>query len=164
MALNLSVIIASIILLTGIILGLIDFNMNLKALHTALGITFIVIIVLGLRTHFLRLSIIPKDPVSWGHMLIFSWILFLSVSALIRWNRKKKNIKEKLDNKKKKEFLVYYKGNKYNIQDFVPKHPGGKIINKARNKNLEKVWNENGVSWHNDNQQVKNILAKYILK
>jgi membrane-bound ClpP family serine protease len=93
MVLNLSVIIASIILLAGIILGLIDFNMNLKALHTALGITFIVIIVLGLRTHFLRLLIIPKDPVSWGHVLIFSWILFLSVSALIRWNRKKKETK-----------------------------------------------------------------------
>ena len=107
MVINLSIIIASLVLLTGVILGLIDFKMNLKALHTALGITFIVIVLLGLRTHFLRLSVIPKDPVSWGHMFIFSWILFLSVSAIRRWNtNRKRKIQESLNNNGK--FIVYY--------------------------------------------------------
>lgn len=59
---------------------------------------------------------------------------------------------------------MYYKGNKYNIQKFVPNHPGGSVINKAKNKDLEKVWKENGVSWHNDSQRVKNILSQYVLK
>ena len=163
MVINLSIIIASLVLLTGVILGLIDFKMNLKALHTALGIAFIVIVLLGLRTHFLRLSVIPKDPVSWGHMFIFSWILFLSVSAIRRWNtNRKRKIQESLNNNGK--FIVYYKGNAYNIQNFVPEHPGGSVINKAKNKNLEKVWKENGVSWHNDNQRVKNILLQNKIK
>ena len=63
-----------------------------------------------------------------------------------------------------KFYALWDKGDAYNIQNFVPEHPGGSVINKAKNKNLEKVWKENGVSWHNDNQRVKNILLQNKIK
>jgi cytochrome b involved in lipid metabolism len=54
-----------------------------------------------------------------------------------------------------------YKGNVYNITEFIPNHPGGKIIMKAIGQDLEKVWAENNVSWHNKNKVVLKTLEKY---
>jgi cytochrome b involved in lipid metabolism len=55
---------------------------------------------------------------------------------------------------------IIYKNNVYDITKFISLHPGGKVILKSLGKDIEKVWQENKVSWHN-NSNIINILNKY---
>ena len=152
--------IAFIILAIGIIAAFITpKNINLKKFHTSVSVIFILIIILGIPVHFQRL--IDKSSynfITWLHFLIFSYLLYISILAFKRWNFP---IKEPMETKESNKFIVYYKNNKYDITDFIPKHPGGSIINNAKNKNLDEVWDTYNVSWHKTNPKVQNILEKY---
>ena len=159
--------IAFIILLIGIIAAFITpENINLRKFHTSISVVFILIIILGIPVHFQRL--IDKSSynfITWLHFLIFSYLLYISILAFKRWNFPKKNNysfeNETKESTESNKFIVYYKNNKYNITDFIPKHPGGSIINNAKNKNLDEVWDSYNVSWHKTNPKVQNILKKY---
>ncbi len=54
-----------------------------------------------------------------------------------------------------------YKGRVYDITNFVPHHPGGSIILKAGGRDLEHVWEENGVMFHSDSRLVQKRLKAY---
>jgi hypothetical protein len=157
------IIIAIIILFIGIIGAFITpENINLRKFHTSVSVIFILIIILGIPVHFQRL--IEKSSynfITWLHFLIFSYLLYISILAFKRWNFPKND--EYFENKPKEsnKFIVYYKNNKYDITDFIPKHPGGSIINNAKNKNLDEVWDSYQVGWHKTNANVQNILKKY---
>jgi uncharacterized protein with NAD-binding domain and iron-sulfur cluster len=56
---------------------------------------------------------------------------------------------------------VIYKGEVYDIKEFIKIHPGGSIIEKALGNDLEKVWQENNVGWHMTNDNILSILKKY---
>jgi hypothetical protein len=63
-----------------------------------------------------------------------------------------------------KRDIITFKGEKYDITEFIPKHPGGTIIKKALESGeqpLEKVWKENNVAWHMKNPYVMRTLEKY---
>jgi Ca2+/Na+ antiporter len=158
------IIIAFIILLVGIIAGFITSeNINLRKFHTSVSVIFILIVILGIPVHFQRL--LEKSSynfITWLHFLIFSYLLFISILAFRRWNFPKNN-NESFENESKEsnKFIVYYKNNKYDITNFIPKHPGGSIINNAKNKNLDEVWDAYNVSWHKTNANVQNTLKKY---
>lgn len=153
------IIIAIIILLTGIIAAFFTpRNINLKKFHNSVSIILVLLIVFGIPIHFQRLIENSYNYITWLHFIIFSYLLFISVLAFKRWNFKKK--KDYFENETKK-FIVNYKGNKYDITDFIPKHPGGSVIDKSKNKNLEEVWDSNNVSWHKTNTDVQNVLKKY---
>lgn len=158
------IVIAIIILLTGIIGAFMTpDNINLRKFHTSVSVIFILIIILGIPVHFQRL--LDKSSynfITWLHFLIFSYLLYISILAFKRWNFTKKN-NESFENKPKEsnKFIVYYKNNKYDITDFIPKHPGGSIINNAKNKNLDEVWSTYNVGWHKTNANVQNTLKKY---
>lgn len=155
--------IAFIILAIGIIAAFITpKNINLKKFHTSISVIFILIIILGIPVHFRRL--LEKSSynfITWLHFLIFSYLLYISILAFKRWNFPKNNDSFENESNESNKFIVYYKNNKYNITDFIPKHPGGSIINNAKNKNLDEVWDTYNVSWHKTNQNVQNILEKY---
>lgn len=157
------IIIAIIILLTGIIGAFITpENINLRKFHTSISIIFILIIILGIPVHFQRL--IDKSSynfITWLHFLIFSYLLYISILAFKKWNFPKKIESFENELKESNKFIVYYKNNKYDITDFIPEHPGGSIINNAKNKNLDEVWDKYNVSWHKTNANVQNILKKY---
>ena len=59
--------------------------------------------------------------------------------------------------------IITFKGEKYDLTDFVPKHPGGTIIKRKLSTSdpLEKVWKDNDVAWHMKNPYVLSILEKY---
>jgi hypothetical protein len=60
--------------------------------------------------------------------------------------------------------IIVFKGETYDITEFIPKHPGGTIIKKlvsSDSKPLERVWKENNVGWHMKNPYVMSILEKY---
>lgn len=155
--------IAVIILFTGIIAAFITPKyINLRKFHTSISVIFILIIILGIPVHFQRL--LDKSSynfITWLHFLIFSYLLYISILAFKRWNIPKNNDSFENESKETNKFIVYYKNNKYDITDFIPKHPGGSIINNAKNKNLDEVWDKYNVSWHKTNPKVQNILEKY---
>jgi len=67
------------------------------------------------------------------------------------------------DTEKNDRDIITYKGNRYDITEFVPKHPGGSVINTLlkSDKPLEKVWKEAKVEWHMKNPYVMKLLEKY---
>ena len=70
-------------------------------------------------------------------------------------------IEEVKKHNKISDLWTIYKGEVYNITNFVNNHPGGNIIKKAGGKDLEIVWEEYGFEWHNNNGIVINNLKKY---
>ena len=150
------IIIAIIILFIGIIGAFMTpYNINLRKFHTSVSIIFILIIILGIPVHFQRL--LDKSSynfITWLHFLIFSYLLYISILAFKRWNFSKNN--ESFETKESNKFIVYYKNNKYDITDYIPKHPGGSIINNSKNKN--EVWDAYNISWHKTNPNVQNVL------
>jgi cytochrome b involved in lipid metabolism len=59
--------------------------------------------------------------------------------------------------------IVTFHGKQYDLTDFIPKHPGGRIIKKLLTTDdpLEKVWKDNNVEWHLHHDYVIRILEKY---
>jgi fatty-acid desaturase len=154
------IIIALIILLIGITGGLISStHINLKVFHNTIATIFILIVIFGIPIHFQRL--IEKSSynfITWLHFIMFSFLLYISISAIKKWNFNKNH--QHFSNNENK-FIVKYKNNKYDISDFIPKHPGGSIITNSKNKNLEDVWDSYNVSWHKTNLNVQNKLKEY---
>ena len=157
------IIIAIIILLIGIIGGFTNSkNINLQYFHTAISTIFILIVICGIPMHFQRL--IDKSSynfITWLHFIIFSFLLYISIKAIRKWNFKTFNLINENESFNNNTFIVKYKNNKYNIKDFIPNHPGGSIINNAKNQNLEDVWDLYNVSWHETNSKVQNRLEEY---
>lgn len=61
----------------------------------------------------------------------------------------------------KDSLWTYYKGEVYDVTEFMGSHPGGSLIFNAGGKNLEKVWEDLGYSWHMENPYVMKTLKKY---
>ena len=61
----------------------------------------------------------------------------------------------------KKSLWTYYKGNVYNLTEYIKNHPGGAMILRAGGKDLEQVWKKTGYSWHMKNKNVMNQLNKF---
>ncbi len=68
-----------------------------------------------------------------------------------------------IDVVKNERTIITYKGQRYDITEFVPKHPGGSIINRLvrSHEPLEKVWKDSNVEWHMKNPYVLKLLDKY---
>ena len=173
---------ASLMLIISVIVGTNNQQISHKVLHISIASIFLAITPVMLYIQYRRFFVKgPFDWVAWTHFFIFSLILFLVVKMLKRWAINKRHshvhideaeeVSEKVseeevpedDEKKKKteKFIVNYKGEEYDISDFVKRHPGGSIIQNARNRNLEEVWDEFGVSWHKNNSNVMSVLEKY---
>ena len=148
-------VIAIIILIASALLGFFSSKkINYRVFHNVVAISLLIIVIFGVPIHLQRFT--DKGPynwISWIHILIFSFLIYISLLALRKWNQNHEQYQNE-------PFLVTYKGGKYDISSFVPQHPGGSVINKARNKDLERIWKENGVSWHNNNSRVQKKLAE----
>ncbi len=88
--------------------------------------------------------------------LLILLILFMVVLCCFP---KPKEIKKKEENFTDKK-ITFYKGEKYDLSNYISIHPGGSIINKAINKDIEKVWEENNVGWHKNNKYIIKHLKK----
>jgi len=56
---------------------------------------------------------------------------------------------------------IHLDGIVYDITDFIKIHPGGSVIEQSLGKDIGKVWNDYGASWHLDNKLVNEYLNKY---
>ena len=61
----------------------------------------------------------------------------------------------------KDSLWTYYKGEVYDVTEFMGSHPGGSLILNAGGKDLEQVWEDLGYSWHMENPYVMKTLKKY---
>ena len=163
-----------IILIASLLLGLsTSTNINYRVFHNVVAISLLIIVIYGIPNHLNRFTVKgPYNWISWLHIIIFSCLIYISLLALRKWNQTRNHNHNNNNsnqnhnnnnNNQNQPFPVRYKGNTYNISSFVPQHPGGSVINKARNKDLEVIWKENGVSWHNNNPRVQKKLAELIL-
>ncbi|NBU34184.1 hypothetical protein EB118_04825 [bacterium] len=71
------------------------------------------------------------------------------------------SLEEVRKSNKRNKLWTYYKGDVYDITNWVPLHPGGEIILNAGGKDLEQVLNAFGLSWHLTNKRVLRELSKY---
>lgn len=88
--------------------------------------------------------------------LWFYWTKKKNINNSTNSNKNKKNDKNRI--------ITTFKGKKYDLTEFVSKHPGGSIIKKAKGKDLEKVWKKYDVKWHLKDDNVLNILKQYEIK
>lgn len=72
-------------------------------------------------------------------------------------------LKKLSDYERTERDIITFKGERYDLTDFVPKHPGGTIIKRMLSSDdpLEKVWKDNDVAWHLKHPYVLSILEKY---
>ena len=97
--------IATIILMSSVALGFSNIKLNLKVMHSFIGFGFLFIIFFGLKRHYFRLIRSPTNYIAWLHIIIFSFLILLSIKALRTWffTKKKHNHSDnenKKDNKK----------------------------------------------------------------
>ena len=129
-------------------------KINYRVFHNVVAGSLLIIVIFGIPIHLQRFTTKgPYNWISWIHIIIFSFLIYISILAFKKWNQPHEHFKST-------EFLVNYKGEQYDIASFVPQHPGGSVIKKAKDKDLETIWKEHGVSWHNDNPRVQQKLAE----
>jgi len=56
---------------------------------------------------------------------------------------------------------IIYKNGVYDITKFIKSHPGGNLIKNALGRDIELVWKEFNMDWHNNKKSVFNTLEKY---
>ena len=56
---------------------------------------------------------------------------------------------------------VIYKGNVYDITNFISLHPGGAILNNYLGQDVEQVWIDGGFTRHLVNNNAYSILSNY---
>lgn len=131
-------------------------KINYRVFHNVVAGSLLIIVIFGIPIHLQRFTTKgPYNWISWIHIIIFSFLIYISILAFKKWNQPHEHYEST-------EFLVNYKGNQYDISSFVPQHPGGSVIKKAKDKDLETIWKEHGVSWHNDNPRVQQKLDELI--
>jgi|TARA_B110000967_G_C18631485_1_gene433858 hypothetical protein len=91
-----ALVIAITILVSSVVLGMSNIKLNLKVMHSFIGFGFLFIVIFGLRRHLSRLVQYPTNYISWLHIIIFSFLIVLSIKALRNWFfvTKKKKVSE----------------------------------------------------------------------
>ena len=163
------IIIISVILIAGIIIGLQNWNLKIKSIasiHYIFSSFFILAIVIGLYLQWQRVKLYGRfDFVSISHIVIFFILITFSVKAIVYHSKKVSKMSGGGTTLNSDHFIVTHGNKKYDIASFVKDHPGGNQILKAKNyKTLEEAWKDNGV-WelHNNNETVMNVLKKHVV-
>lgn len=132
---------------------------DIRSLHIAMASIFVALAPAIVYIHakrFYRKG--ATDWVAWTHFVLLALLLFVAGKMYRRWapSRTHNNLKRSTSGE---PVIATYRGEKYNVTDFVPHHPGGvSNILKAADQDLEQVWAENGVGWHAKNKRVANVL------
>ena len=157
MSLQFQKIAITIILLASVAAAFIPIHINITYLHYTIAIVFILTSLSGIFYHWNRINTFGyTDYIAWSHIVIFALLLFLSTKAIIHHSKKHHLNTKKL-------IATSVNGDTYDLTDFANSHPGGKVIWKTNNKNIEDVWKEHNVMWHLQNDNVKKVLEKYKL-
>ena len=107
--------------------------------------------------HFVKLFKIESNN---NPKISYSLTKYLSPFLELNISKRKGNniIIKNNENKKIEDIKVIYKGNNYNLSEYIFKHPGGKFIIKALNNN---DITEEFLSKHMDSARANKILEKY---
>ena len=155
---------ACALLALGLGAGLLDLPLDVRLMHQALAVSFVVLCVLMLRVQLQRFHTKgPGDWVAWLHFVIFAFLLFLAVRMVRRWWRKKtlalrRTLEERGDTHHAPQLIVFFRGQKYDATDYANNHPGDKVIWEAQGRDLEEVWREKGLQWHVASSRVQAAL------
>lgn len=114
-------------------------------------------ILMGIFLVYIGYKVLNNKPISQINSLV---LIILGVLAILY------HLHLWYDNNKDLFFnhkvITTFNGNKYDLTDWVKKHPGGaKNILKTNNKDLTNVWKNNNVLWHLNNEKVMKTLESY---
>ena len=134
---------------------------TVQSFHVALGAGLLVLIAVGVWLQYRRVQRFGKvDYVSAAHLALFAVLAFSAARALRRWGQTPRRLQ---GGDQPGNYMVTYKGKPYNLEPFLNQHPGGrKILEDALNKpgrpsDVESLWKDNHVSWHQHNSRVQEI-------
>ena len=163
------IIIISVILITGIIIGLQNWNLKIRSIatiHYVFSSFFIIAILIGLYLQWQRVKMYGRfDFVSISHIVIFFVLITFSVKAIVYHSKKVSKMSGGGTSLNSEALIVTHNNKKYDLTSFIKDHPGGQQILKAKNYNtLEEAWKDNGV-WglHNNNETVMNVLKNHAI-
>ena len=132
---------------------------DIRSLHIAMASIFVALTPAIVYIHarrFYRKG--PGDWVAWTHFALLTLLLFVAGKMYRRWipSRPHFHLEHSTSGQ---PVIVTYKGEKYDVTDFVPRHPGGvSNILKAADQDLDQIWAQNGVGWHAKNMRVASVL------
>lgn len=73
------------VFLIAVLLGVSNFSIDLKKLHTFIGFSFIIITLFGMKTHWKLLLENSLNFIGWLHVIIFFFLIYLGIKALKHW-------------------------------------------------------------------------------
>lgn len=146
---------------------------TVQSFHVVLGITLLVLVVVGLWLQYRRVKRFQKvDYISASHLILFGLLAFAAAKALRRWGKSPPGLAAGGHGKSPpglvsgQNYLVTYKGKPYDLKPFLNQHPGGKqiledaLLKPGRPMDVESLWKQNGVSWHQHNPSVQQVFAE----
>ena len=166
---HLSTVCAIGLIVIGLLLGFSDLHLPLRQMHLLMAILIIIMLPLILYVHIKRFYLKGAfDWIAWTHFLLFTIFIGLAIRMIRYWYP---TMHTKTEDFKNDAHQLYWQGKPINhskLRDFVNQHPGGiqmieKIFNdKYHNQHLEDIWEQEGVSWHKKNPNVKRQLSQMV--
>lgn len=117
--------------------------------------------VLATAKHTRKLSKLSgsKSHTTW--YVIIALVLLVVIYQFC-WKKKSINFDDIKLSSESDQIIATYKGNRYNLTEWAPQHPGGShYIESANGKDLQELWEERGLMWHMDEQWIMDILEQY---
>ena len=161
---------------------------SLSYTHVAFGSVFVGLVGVGVYLQYKRVAMRRRiDWVVWTHVGLFAVLSYLGVLSVAKHSRKlaaggtvgnlpiygilfaiiivlvscaKTSGPIRLANDR---LIVRYQGKEVDLTEFSKRHPGGDIIWEANGKDVETVWEEQGVPWHKGNPNVEAMLQQNII-
>lgn len=135
---------------------------TVQSFHVIIGITLLVLVAVGLWLQYRRVKRFQKvDYISASHLILFGLLAFAAAKALRHWGDSPLTGGGQSGN-----YMVTHKGKPYDLKPFLNQHPGGKqilegaLLKPGRPMDVESLWKQNGVSWHQHNPSVQQVFAE----
>lgn len=117
--------------------------------------------VLATAKHTRKLSKIPGKKSHTTLYVIIGLVLLIAIYQLC-WKKKSITFDDIKLSSESNQIIATYKGNRYNLTEWAPQHPGGShYIESANGKDLQELWEARGFTWHMDEQWIMDILEQY---
>ena len=169
LASHVSSICALFILIIGVLLGLSDIHLPLRQMHLVMAATIILMVPLIMYVHIKRFYTKGAfDWIAWTHFALFAIFVGLAIRMVRHWYPTMHTHDDHFKNDPHQLYWNRKPINASKLRDYVSHHPGGKsniekIFNdKYHNKQLEDIWEQEGVSWHKNNSNVKDQLKSMV--
>ena len=109
-----------------------------------------------------KMSVSEKGSKSNTILYVIIALVLVILIYQVCWKKKSISFDDIKLSSESNQIIATYKGNKYDLTEWAPQHPGGShFIKSANGKDLQELWEARGLTWHMDEQWIMDILEKY---